>query len=138
MTPHLLVNKESKFHKINPILPSKTLWDFNRKEECNSILKKWQMYFQASDYKGKNFLDLNNDDGNHICPSYSKGEAWLKHFSLSNTLCACITRLITNHTPISEYRQRFFSNESTACPYSNSPLETRNHILYNCEHYQQS
>jgi len=27
----------------------------------------------SSLYKRKNFLDLNNDDGNHICPSYSKG-----------------------------------------------------------------
>jgi len=34
------------------------------KKECNSILEKWQIYFQASYYKGKNFLDLNNNDSN--------------------------------------------------------------------------
>ena len=102
---HLLVDKESEFYKISPILHSKTLWDFSRKEECNSIVKKKQMYFQASDHKGKNFLNLNNDNSYSICPSYSKGGAWLKHFSHSNSLCTYITRLIT---PIGEYRPRFF------------------------------
>ena len=38
--PHLLVDKKSKFHKISPILPSKMLWEFSKKEECNSIVKK--------------------------------------------------------------------------------------------------
>ena len=49
--PYLLVNKESKHHKINLILSSKSSQKFSKKEECNSIVKKWQMYFQASDYK---------------------------------------------------------------------------------------
>lgn len=70
------------------------------------------MYFQASIYKRRNFLNLNNDDGSPICPTYLKGRAWLKYFSFSNLLCACITRLITNHTPISKYRQRFFPIKS--------------------------
>ena len=30
------------------------------------------MYFQASDYKRKNFLDWNNDDSNSICSFYLK------------------------------------------------------------------
>jgi len=37
---HLLVNKESKYHKMNPILFSKTLWKFSKKKECDSIVKK--------------------------------------------------------------------------------------------------
>jgi len=37
---HLLVDKKLKFHQISPILPSKTLWDFSRKEEYDSIVKK--------------------------------------------------------------------------------------------------
>jgi len=79
---HLLVNKVSKFHEISSILPSKTLWDLSRKEECDSIVKKWQMYFQASKYKGKNFLDLNNDNGCPIYSSYSKSRVWLKYFGV--------------------------------------------------------
>ena len=136
--PHHLVDKESKTHRIKPILPSKTAWDFSRKEECDSIVRKWQMYFQASDYKGRNFLELNDNNGNPICPSYSKGGARLKHFSLFNLLCACITRLITNHAPIGEYRQRFFPNKLVACPCGNYPLETREYILYDCEQHKQS
>jgi len=94
-------------------------------KECNSIVKKWQMYFQASDYRGKNFLDLNDDDDKPICLTYSKGGAWLKHVSLSNLLCACITILITNYAPI-------FPNEPVSCPCGNTPLKTRDHILHKC------
>ena len=64
--PHHLVDKESKTSKFNPILPSKTSWDYSRKDECDSIIQKWQMYFQASDYKGRSFLDLNDDNGKPI------------------------------------------------------------------------
>ena len=134
--PHQLVDKESKTSKFHPILPSKTSWDYSRKKECDSILKKWQMYFQASDLRGRNFLDLNDDDDKLIQPSYSKGGSWLKHFSMSNSLCAWVTRLITNHASIGEYRKRFF-NEPTSCPCGQAPLETRDHILYDCECYQQ-
>jgi len=35
-----LVDKESKTSKFHPILPSKTSWDYSRKEKCDSILKK--------------------------------------------------------------------------------------------------
>ena len=37
-SPHILVENELKCIKINPILPSRTLWEFSRKEECNSII----------------------------------------------------------------------------------------------------
>lgn len=67
---HLLVDKELKLHRMNPILPSKTLWEFSKKEECNSIIRKWQIYFQASDYKGRNFLELNDDDSQPIYSIY--------------------------------------------------------------------
>ena len=66
---------------------------FSEKEECNSVVKKWQMYFQVSDYKGNYFLNLNNDNNQPICPTYCKGDAWLKYFGISNSLYAHITRL---------------------------------------------
>lgn len=118
--PYLLVDKESKFHKISPILSSKISWYFYRKEECDSIVKKQQIYFQASNYKRKNFLDLNDNYGYLICPSYSKDSVWLKYFELFNSLYVWITRLITNYTSIGKYRQRFFPNESIACSCGNS------------------
>jgi len=129
-SPHVLVDNELKHIKINHILPSRMLWEFSRKEDCDSIIRRWQMIFQAFDYKGRNFLDLNNDKGEHIRPTYTKGGAWLKHFGLSNSLCAWITRLITNHTSIGEYRLRFFPKESIACPFSNYPIKTRRCLQY--------
>ena len=113
-------------------------WDYSKKEKCDSIIWKWQMYFQASNYRGRNFLNLNDDDGEPIQPSYSKGGAWLKCFSLSNSLCAWVTRLIANYVPIGKYKKRFFPNEPTSCPCGQAPLKIWDHILYDCKQYRQS
>jgi len=84
------------------------LWDFSKKEECNNIIRNWQMSFQVSDFKGKSFLNLLDNDFNFIEPSYIRGGPWIKHFGHSNSLCARVMRAITNHALISEYHQRFF------------------------------
>ena len=55
------------------------------------------MTFQASDYKERNFLDLNNNNNQPIYLTYSKSSAWLKHFGLLNLIYLCITRLIINY-----------------------------------------
>jgi len=52
------------------------------------------MYFQASEYKRRNFLNLNNDNNQPICSTYSKDGTWLKHIGLSNLLCAHVSRII--------------------------------------------
>jgi len=70
------------------------------------------MFFQALDKKGRNFLDLDSDNkGIPIKPYYKKGGAWLKYFGHFNSSCARMTRLITNHASIGEYRQCFFPSE---------------------------
>jgi len=61
------------------------------------------MTFQASDRKGKQFLDLLDDDFNTIKPAYTRGGPWMQIFGHSNLLCAHMTRAITNHAPIGEY-----------------------------------
>jgi len=61
------------------------------------------MLFQASDSKGRNFLELLDDNSNPIELSAVKDRLWLKHFSLSNSLCTRATRAIVNHTPIGKY-----------------------------------
>jgi len=38
------------------------------------------MTFQVSDYKEKNFLDLNDDENLPIRPTYSKRGTWFKYF----------------------------------------------------------
>ena len=93
------------------------------------------MIFQAVDFKGQQFLELCDDNNNPIEPSYAKGGSWLKHFSHSNLLCARATRAITNHTPIGEYRLRFFPREDFSCLCGNYPIETRRHILHECRRY---
>ena len=84
------------------------------------------MTFQASDLRGSQFLDLVNDDNNLIKPSYINSGSWLKHFRHSNSLCI---RAIVNHTPIGEYRLRFFPREEFKCLYSLYPIKSRHHIL---------
>jgi len=90
------------------------------------------MTFQALDGKGKNFLDLVSNDYEDIEPSYIKDGPWLQAFGYLNLLCARATRAITNHTPIGEYRLRFFPNEDFKCPCGNYSIESRRHILHNC------
>lgn len=60
-------------------------------------------------YKGKNFLDLNNNDNIPIWLTYLKKDTWLKHIRHSNSLYTCVIRVITNHALISEYYLRFFA-----------------------------
>ena len=88
------------------------------------------MMFQASDYKGRSFLDLLDDNLNIIKLLYSKGGSWLKHFGHSNSLCTRATRAIVNHSPIGKYCLRFFPQENFACQCSLYLIESRRHILY--------
>jgi len=60
--------------------------------------------FKASDDKGRNFMDLLDDNLNSIEPTYVKGESWLKYFGHSNSLYARVTRAIVNHASIGEYQ----------------------------------
>ena len=93
------------------------------------------MMFQASDGKGRQFLDLVDDNLNIIEPTYTKRGPWLQVFGHSNSLCAHATRAITNHAPIEEYRLRFFPNKDFKCPCGNYPIESRRHILYECTRF---
>jgi len=61
------------------------------------------MTFQASNLKGNNFLELLDDESNHIKLSTIKSSLWLQYFSYSNSLCTRATRAIVNYAPIGEY-----------------------------------
>ena len=127
---HNTVDKKTK--SFNPILllSCKQSQDFSKKLECDDIVNRWKMTFQASDIRGKHFLDLVDDDNNIIELSYIKGSSQLKFFGHSNSLCARVSRVITNHAPISKYRIRFFSREDFSCPCGIYPIESRYHILH--------
>ena len=132
---HKDIDKDSKSFNPATSFPCKTSWDYCRKLDCDDIIKQWKMTFQASDGKGKQFLDLLDDDFNTIKLAYTKGGPWLQVFGHSNLLCACATRAITNHTPIGEYRLRFFPNEDFKCLCDNYPIESRRHILHECRRF---
>ena len=93
------------------------------------------MTFQASDGRGNHFLDLLDNDLNAIKPHQVKGGPWLQLFGHSNSLCAHTTRAITNHAPIGEYRLQFFPSMDFSCPCNNYPIESRRHILHECERF---
>jgi len=65
------VDKETKKFDLIPLYPSKTSWDFNKKEECDNIIEEWRTAFKTLDLKGKNFLNLLNNDLSDIEPSYN-------------------------------------------------------------------
>jgi len=76
-TLHNIVDKETKNFDLMPIFPYKSSWEFDKKNKCNEILNNWKIMFQASNAKGRQFLDLLDDDLKPIEPLYSKGGPWL-------------------------------------------------------------
>ena len=132
---HQAVDKDSKSFNPQPMLPSHISWDYCEKINSNNIINHWKMTFQASDGKGRSFLNLVDGNYEDIEPSYIKGGPWLQAFGYSNLLCARATRAITNHAPIGEYRLRFFPNEDFSCPCGNFPIESRRHVLYDCKRH---
>jgi len=80
-------------------------------------------------------LDLLDNGLCPVEPLFSKDSLWLLQFGHSNSLCSRATRAITNHTPIDEYRLRFFFRESFACPCGSYPIKTRRHVLYKCQRF---
>ena len=93
------------------------------------------MMFQASDSKGKHFLDLVDSDDNSIKPLYIREGSWLGFFGYSNSLYTRVFRAITNHALISEYRLRFFPREDFSCLCESYPIESRSYILYECKRF---
>jgi len=83
------------------------------------------MIFQSLDLKGRQFLELCNNDNNSIELFYVKEDVWLKFFGYSNSLCVRVTRAIMNHASIGEYRLKFFPHEDFSCPCGIYPIETR-------------
>jgi len=134
---HKAVDTDTKSFNRAPLLPNKNSWDFSKKSESDDIINKWKMTFQASDLKGRNFLDLVDSDNNILEPTYCKGSTWLQFFGHSNTLCARATRAITNNAPIGEYRLRFFPKEEFSCPCGLYPIEMRRHILHECRRFNE-
>ena len=132
---HKNVDKDSKSFNPTPIFLCKMSWDYCKKTDSDNVIKQWKMQFQASDGKGNNFMDLLDNDSNVIEPSYIKRGPWLQVFGHSNSLCAQTTWAITNYMPLGEFCLRFFPKENFKCPCNNYPIETRRHILHECQRF---
>ena len=129
------VDLETKVFNPTPVYPCKTSWDYSKKTKCDDILNIWKITFQASDGKENQFLNLLDDNSCIIKPSYIKEGLWLQSFRHLNSLCMHMTRTITNHASISEYRLRFFPREEFKYSYSVYLIESRRHILHNCSRF---
>ena len=133
---HAAVDNDTKKFNLIPISPSKTLWDFSEKEECDNIIRNWQMTFQASDLRGISWSSRwQFSQHRTLIQKYKKGGPWIKHFGHSNLLCARAARAILNHAPIGEYRLRFLPREDFNCPCGEYPIESRRHILHDCRRF---
>ena len=126
---------ETKFFRPTPVLPSKLSWDYSKKIECNDLVKRWKMMFQASDMKDNQFLDLVDGNNNLLELLYIKRGLWLQNFGHSNFLCTRASRAIINHVFIGEYRLRFFPNKEFRCPCSQYSIKSRYHILHKCRRF---
>ena len=67
------------------------------------------MTFQASEYKEKYFLDLNDNKNLPAKPMYTKDGTWLNLLRYSNTLYARVTRAITNPCSYRQILSKIFS-----------------------------
>ena len=59
---HKDIDKDSKLFNPTPSYPCKISWDYCKKTDSNDIINQWKIMFQASDGKGKHFLDLVDND----------------------------------------------------------------------------
>jgi len=71
---HAVVNKETRKFNLVPLYPSKESWNYSKKEECDNIIREWHLTFKLSNFKGRNFLPLLNNNLSEIKPAYTKGD----------------------------------------------------------------
>jgi len=135
---HKLVNDQVKASSCTPIFPSKESYLFSKKKECDNTLCEWQTSFANSLKKGHYFLNFKDEKERVIKPTYAKGGSWLPTIGFTNSLCTRFTHMTTGHAPIGEYRQRFFPHLPTSCPCGEAEVQTREHIIMECDRHDPS
>ena len=85
---HQLVDDQVKVGKCISTFPSKELYLFNRKKECDNILHEWQEFFVNNPKKDQCFLSFEDKKQQVIKPTYAKGGSWLPFIGFTNSLCA--------------------------------------------------
>jgi hypothetical protein len=114
----------------------------------NEAVTSWNDEFvnpSSKFFKGRRFLPLKDGYGEStptLAPT-SKGKGpWMGTYlhtsaTVSPSLYARFSRAITNHAPIGAYRARFHldPDRTTSCPGHPETVETRFHILNECDWY---
>ena len=67
-----MVDKDTKKFNLFLISPYKVLWDFDKREKCNNIIKNLQIIFQVSELKNNYFSKLLDDELHTIELLYTK------------------------------------------------------------------
>ena len=132
---HLSVDQDTRRFKLDPIYPCKMLQDYSKKKESDDYISNWQTTFYMMKLKGRQFLNLMDNNFENIVPTYIKGGLQLNYLGLSNILCTRAMRAITNHTLISKYRLRFFPDQDFSCPCSKYPIKSRQCTLHECKRF---
>ncbi|RXW14339.1 hypothetical protein EST38_g11512 [Candolleomyces aberdarensis] len=108
-----------------------TSLDSVRKHITQSALDTWGVRFQSVDYRGSQFLGMNETKGTAIAPTYANGGSWMKSVGEDTKLCTRMCRAILNHAPIGEYYCRFNIPEESVCT-CGAERQTREHIITRC------
>ncbi|KAF8623883.1 hypothetical protein AX15_006151 [Amanita polypyramis BW_CC] len=96
---------------------------------------KWNKATRQYNALGHGYLALKYK-GRRIGPSLgTRKKAFIEASKDNITMMARLTRLLTNHAPTGEYRQRFFPSESTKCNFDDE-FHSRTHILTKCAGYE--
>jgi len=135
---HKLVDDQVKADKCAPIFPSKESYLFNKKKEYDNILSEWQDSFMSNPKRGQLFLNFEDENQKVIKPTYAKGGSWLPSIGFTNSLCTHFTRMTTSHAPIGEYKQRFLPHLPISCLCGKAEVQTREHIIMECDTYDPS
>ena len=107
-----------------------------RSRAAQNAKDNWHRSFASTTFRGSRFLNLVDSTGKSLGPSALHHGTWLRLATKDPpTLVARLTRCITAHAPIGEFRLWFFPNEESSCPCGEF-LETREHILYECTRFE--
>ncbi|CAA7271826.1 unnamed protein product [Cyclocybe aegerita] len=105
--------------------------DALRSRAAHSVLDLWGSTFQDPTYRGSEFLELQQPDGQPLQPLYLNGGPWLSTFGHSISEFARMCWCITGHAPIGVYYRRFKINEPHGCT-CGAALQSCQHILFHC------
>src|SRR5207302_9708000 len=122
----------AKNHKVRITRRTSSTLDYARKKTVARMLDEWNRLIRTPNYCGHQFIH-HNHAGLPMRPTHIKGGPWLETIGTSNSHTARMTRSLTNHAPIGEYRMRFKIHGQLWCDCNAYIVQKRYHILHTCE-----